>query len=200
MRWIGLFLAAFSVLPASAEEITAATRAYERIVAFPMPTDFVAVHEAEQDGSYLLELVPSGETVQDWSQMITLSAAEGLAHQIGDPLDMASMIGGGFRDACPETFWGSDEGAQDVEGAEAAHLVAFSCGDSGGGQAEIALILVALSGADLFTLQWAERGPASAAQVLPEMAAWRSRGEALLRMRLCPVLAGEEPPYPSCVE
>lgn len=200
MRFLAVLLGMLGAVPAVADEITATTRAYGRIVAFPMPADFVAVYEAEQDGSYLLELVPTGEGVEDWSQMITLSAAEGLAAQIGDPLQMASMIGGGFRDACPKTFWGSDEGAQQVDGADAAHLVAFSCGDSGAGQAEVALILVAVSGADLFTLQWATRGPGSTAQVLPDMGEWRARGEALLRLRLCPVVAGEEPPYPSCVE
>lgn len=200
MRFLAVLVGLLGAVPAVADEITAATRAYGRIVAFPMPADFVAVYEAEEDGSYLLELVPSGEGVEDWSQMITLSAAEGLAPRIGDPLDMASMIGGGFRDACPETFWGSDEGAQEVDGADAAHLVAFSCGDSGGGQAETALILVALSGDDLFTLQWAARGPRSSTQVLPDMGDWRPRGEALLRLRLCPVIEGEEPPYPSCVE
>lgn len=200
MRWFGLVLAVICALPAAADEMTAATRAYGRIVAFPLSAGFVAVHESERDGQYLLELLPSGETVEDWSQMITLSAAEGLAQRGADPFEMASMIGDGFRAACPDTFWGSDEGAQAVDGADGAHLVAFSCGDSGGGQAEIALILVATSGPDLFTLQWAERGPASDRQVLPDMGTWRARGEALLRLRLCPVVAGEDPPYPSCIE
>ena len=196
---MGLVLAAGLALPAMAQEMTATTRAYGRVVAFPLAEGFVGAYENEADGSYLLEFVPQGESVEDWSQMITLSAAEGLARNLPAPLDVASTIGAGFREACPETFWGSDEGAQEVAGAEAAHLVMFSCGDAGG-YSESALILVAVAGADVFTLQWAARGEAAAGQTLPSMAEWRPRGEALLSLRLCPVVEGEEAPYPSCLE
>lgn len=196
---IGVMLAAGMALPAMAQEITATTRAYGRVVAFPLAEGFIGAYENEKDGSYLLELVPDGETVEDWSQMITLSAAEGLARSLPDPVDVAMTIGAGFREACPDTFLGSDEGAQSVTGANAAHLVLFSCGDAGG-YAETALILVAVAGADVFTLQWAARTPAAAGPATPDLADWRPRAERLLAMRLCPVVEGEAPPYPSCVE
>lgn len=201
MRCLGLVTVVVMGLaaPVAAEEVRAATRAYGQIATFPLADGFVAVHEQEQRGRYLLEFVPEGEAAEDWTQMITLSAAEGLARQVKDPLDMASMIGAGFRDACPDTFWGSDEGVQEVAGADAAHLVAFSCGDYGG-RAETALILVAVAGADVLTLQWAERGPAAGGPVLPDPALWGPRGEALLALRLCPAVEGKEAPYPSCLD
>lgn len=199
MRVIGAVLAAGLALPVAAEEITSVARVYDRVVVFPVEAGFVGAFEDEQDGRYLLELVPEGESVEDWSQMITLSGNRGLAVEIPDPLQMASAIGAGFQQACPDSYQGSDEGAQEVAGAEAAHLVMFSCGDLGG-YAERALILVALSGADVFTLQWAERGPVEDASAQPDPALWLPRGAALLGLRFCPVIDGEEPPYPSCIE
>lgn len=214
MRWLGLVLGAAFALPVAAEELviaakekggapeemTVATRAFGRIAAFPLPPKFVAVTERESYGTYLMEFVPEGETVDDWSQMITLTAAEGVMPDLGNPLEMGFRIGEGFQAACPETFWGSDEGVQPVPGAEAAHLLAFSCGDGGNGQSETVLVLLAASGDDLYTLQWAERGPTSDAPLTPEPSLWQVRGVTVLGLRLCPVREGEEPPYPSCVE
>ena len=176
-----------------AQEVTATAQVHDRITAFALPEGFLGAYENEADGSYLLEFVPEGQSVEDWTQMITLSGAEGLALQMPAPLDVAAAIGAGFRDSCPESYRGSDEGAQQVTGADAAHLVMFSCG-AAGAETEGALILVALSGADVFTLQWAERGAA----MPPDPDVWLPRFETLLSLRLCPVVASEEPPYPSC--
>lgn len=200
MWWVGFLMAATLALPVAAEEMTATTQAYGRIVSFPLPAGFAAATEREANGSYILEFLPEGETVDDWSQMITLSAARGVAQEVGTPLEMGLRIGDGFQAACPTTFWGSDEGVQPVDGAEAAHLLAFSCGDAGSGQSETALILVALSGEDVFTLQWAARGPAVDEPLRPEPGLWQVRGVPVLGLRLCPVKLGEAPPYPSCLD
>lgn len=178
---------------AEAQEVTATTQVYDRITAFALPEGFQGAYENERDGSYLLEFVPEGQSVEDWTQMITLSGAKGLALQMPAPLDVAAAIGEGFRDSCPESYRGSDEGAQQVAGADAAHLVMFSCGTVGA-ETESALILVASSGADVFTLQWAERGAA----MPPDPEVWLPRFDTLLSLRLCPLIAGEEAPYPSC--
>ncbi len=176
-----------------AQDMTATARVYDRIAAFSLPQGFVGAYENEDGGSYLLEFIPDGETVDSWSRMITLSGAKGLALQSPSPLDVAAVIGAGFRESCPDSYTGSDEGVQSIPGADAAHLVMFSCG-APGGETESALILVVASGADVFTLQWAERG----ATVPPDPAVWLPRFETLLSLRLCPVIDGEEPPYPSC--
>lgn len=137
--------------------------------------------------------MPEGESVEGWSEMITLSGAKGLAVQMPAPLDVAAAIGAGFRESCPESYRGSDEGVQQVAGGDAAHLVLFSCG-AAGAETESALILVVISGEDVFTLQWAERG----ATVPPDPDIWLPRFDTVLSLRLCPVVEGEEPPYPSC--
>lgn len=182
-----------TALPAHAQEVTATARVYDRIAAFALPEGFVGAYENEGGGSYLLEFVPQGESVEGWSEMITLSGAKGLAVQMPAPLDVAATIGAGFRESCPESYRGSDEGAQQVAGGDAAHLVLFSCG-AAGAETESALILVVISGEDVFTLQWAERGAA----VPPDADIWLPRFETVLSLRLCPVVEGEETPYPSC--
>lgn len=195
MRIGVLVFAGFLVLGSSAwsQETTATAQVYDRVAAFSLPPDFIGAYENEEAGSYLLEFVPEGETVESWSEMITLSGAKGLATQLPAPLDVAARIGAGFRDSCPDSYTGSDEGVQSIAGADAAHLVMFSCGSSGA-ETESALILVVASGVDVFTLQWAQRG----ASVPPDPAVWLPRFETLLSLRLCPVVAGEQPPYPSC--
>lgn len=182
----------------AAQDTTATAQVYSRITAFAVPLGFVGVYEHEENGSYLLELVPEGQTVEDWSEMITLSGAEGIAAQMPVPLDMAYAIGAGYQESCPDTYSGSDEGKQNIPGAEAAHLVMFSCGD-GGGYSESAMILVAVSGEDIFTLQWAERAAMVPGQMQHNPEVWLPRMASLLSLRLCPVVAGEEPPYPSCL-
>lgn len=182
-----------SALPANAQEVTATARVYDRIAAFALPEGFLGAYENEEGGSYLLEFVPEGESVEGWSEMITLSGAKGLAVQMPAPLDVAAAIGAGFRESCPESYRGSDEGTQQVAGGDAAHLVLFSCG-AAGAETESALILVVISGEAVFTLQWAERGAA----VPPDADIWLPRFDMVLSLRLCPVVEGEEPPYPSC--
>jgi hypothetical protein len=195
MRGCGFVVACLLTIttPAQAQGVTATAQVYDRITAFALPEGFLGAYENEADGRYLLEFVLEGQSVEDWTQMITLSGAQGLALQMPAPLDVAAAIGAGFRDSCPESYRGSDEGAQQVAGADAAHLVMFSCG-AVGAETESALILVAASGADVFTLQWAERGAA----MPPDPDVWLPRFDTLLSLRLCPPVAGEEPPYPSC--
>lgn len=197
MRSSGVLVAGLMAMAAAAtaqaQAVTATALVYDRVTAFPLPEGFMGAYENEDGGNYLLEFVPEGQSVEAWSQMITLSGAKGLALQMPAPLDVAAAIGAGFRETCPDSYRGSDEGEQQVAGADAAHLVMFSCGTGGAGT-ETALILVALSGEDVFTLQWAERETA----IPPDPEVWLPRFETLLSLRLCPVVPGEEPPYPSC--
>jgi hypothetical protein len=53
---------------------------------------------------------------------------------------------------------------------------------------------------DLYTVQWAEKGPALAK--LPELdaAKWKPRADTLALTRICDKVAGEAAPYPSCTE
>ncbi len=61
--------------------------------------------------------------------------------------------------------------------------------------------MIAIKGAaDYYSIQWAERGPASAKPIAPDDARWGDRFKQLSPIKLCPLVPGEAAPYPSCVE
>jgi hypothetical protein len=188
--------------PLSAQDagqtITATMPVYSKIVAFPLPEGFESAYENEQNGSYLLEFVPSGESVENWTQMISMTGSQDLVASGKSALDYGSILGTQFKSACPDSFRAWDEGEVSVKGADAAHLFLFACGDLGE-YSEMAAILVAYGGQDAFTLQWAERG-APVPKPESDPAIWSPRAQSLLKLRLCEIVPGEEPPYPSCVE
>lgn len=182
---------------AQAQDMTGTAPIYSSILAYPIAAGFVSAYEAEQDGSYISEFVPEGQSVEAWQQMITVTGARDLAAKVNDPKDFAISIGQGFQSACPDTFIAWDEGAVQVTGATSAYLTVFACGDAGG-VSEMATILVAKGPKDVFTMQWAERGPAISDKPQMDLTIWKPRAEKLLTMKICDIVAGEAPPYPSC--
>jgi hypothetical protein len=64
---------------------------YGQLVRFSMPSNFAVAFENARDGNYIREAVLKGETVQAWTQMITVTGAKGLA---GSP-------------KCTQRNWGS---------------------------------------------------------------------------------------------
>jgi hypothetical protein len=53
--------------------------------------------------------------------------------------------------------------------------------------------------ADYYTIQWAQRGPATIAKPAIDQATWQARLQQLSPIRLCAIVPGERVPYPSCV-
>ena len=54
---------------------------YSELVAFSIPSNFVAGAERNDGTTYTREAVPKGETVEKWKEMITVTGAKGLASQ-----------------------------------------------------------------------------------------------------------------------
>lgn len=200
---ISLALLAALMTPAAAQEVIAARApVYDQIVAFPLPAPFDAIpdYEAEAQGSYLLENVPAGETVEDWSQMLTLSGAEGAAAG-GDAAGLAEAVAGHFLDgysaACAHPVSARSFEAPAGGVARDSFLAWIGCAEvAGAGRSEEMALLVLVGAQDIYTLQWAERGPARAA--LEMEARWTDRLKLLATTGLCDPVAGEEAPYPSC--
>ena len=175
---------------------------FSQLVLFAFPKGFKTVFENTNGNRYIRESVLKGETVDQWSQMITVTGARGLA---GDPnvtpQAFVSQIGAGFRRACPETFSVKGLGSMKISGQDAFMGVA-SCGTvaAGGAPHSESALLIGLKGsADYYTIQWAERGPASAQPIAISDQKWADRFRALNPIRLCPRVPGEPAPYPSCV-
>ncbi len=184
--------------PALAEGTIIVSPIYSQLVALPTPANFVAGNEQERNGFYILELAPKGDTMDVWSQLITLSGVKGLAAFV-TPTELASQIGAGYRAVCPGTFATRALPPPKVRGAVAVFASYLGCGTIDG-HSEAMVFLVLQGKSEIYTVQWAERGPAQAKPPEPDPAIWQLRAETLAQTRICDKVAGEQAPYPSCTE
>ena len=175
---------------------------FGQLVTFSMPASFVVVAENSTGPNYIREAVLKGETVNRWTQMITVTGAKGLvgspkANPDATPETFAGSIVGGFRSACPESFAAQGFGPTKL-GDQDAYVAVASCGSVGTDRhGEIALVVAVKGRADYYTLQWAERTPAGGKPAIDE-AKWLDRLRQLQPIRFCPIVPGEAAPYLSC--
>jgi hypothetical protein len=194
--------------PASAQQakgpaaLTVISPIFGQLLAFSQPSSFVAGFEKATATNYIRESVPKGETVERWTEMITVTGAKGLAAKPEmTPAAVAGRITEGFRKACPDTFSTTSLGESEIAGHKALAAVA-ACGtvsDRNGTRSETALILAIRGASDIYTIQWAERSAASRQPPAIDKAFWTKRLALLGPIRLCPIVPGEKAPYPSCV-
>jgi hypothetical protein len=175
---------------------------FSQLLMLSLPKGFTTVFEDTSGNQYTREAVLDGESVERWSQMITVTGAKGLA---ANPRVTAQsfleQIAGGFKNACPDTFSAKGLGALKISGRDAFIAVA-GCGtvsSDGSAHSESALLVAIKGAADYYTIQWAERGPASARPMTFDEAMWKDRFNKLNPIKLCPIKPGEAPPYPSCM-
>jgi hypothetical protein len=187
--------------PEPSASLTLISPVFGQLVRFSMPANFAAVSESTKDTFYIREAVPKGETVKQWSQMITVTGAKGLASaDTFSPQGLAGVIAGGFKRACPDSFVAQGLGATKF-GEHEAYAAVAGCGKAGAdGHSETALIIAVKGSSDAYTIQWAERAaqPSSARDI--DEAKWRGRLRELMPIRLCAIVPGEAAPYPSCLQ
>lgn len=181
---------------------TAISPIFGQLVAFTQPAGFVPAFEQPTADRYIREAVPKGETLDSWTEMITVTGAKGLAADPGaSPDGVASGFAAGFKQACPDTF-ATVVLSEDQIADHDAHALVASCGSvgaEGATRSETALIIAIKGAEDYYTIQWAERGPASDEPQDIDQDAWRERFDRLSPILLCPIVPGESAPYPSCV-
>ena len=189
-----------ATMPAS---VTVISPVFGQLVRFSMPSNFVAASENTKDAFYIREAVPRGETVEAWTQMITITGSRGMAGVANfTPQKLAASIALGFKKACPESLTLKDLGATKF-GEQDAYMAVASCGkvnSSADGHSETALIVAVGGATDAYTIQWAERKPPASAGSGIDEAMWRGRLRELMPIRLCAIVPGEAAPYPSCVQ
>lgn len=182
-------------------KVRAVMPVFSQLVAFSYPKGFAPAFEDAKNGSYIQESVLKGENVQNWSQMITVTGAKGIASNPDmTPIGFANDIAAGFRSACPDSFAGNSLGEFKLDGHDAFAAVA-SCGNvnaAGGTRSESVLLIVIKGKRDYYSLQWAERGKASRGPLPFDGAKWSARLRQLGPLALCPIVPGEVAPYPSC--
>jgi hypothetical protein len=133
--------------------------------------------------------------------MITVTGEKGLAaNPDASPETFAGSIAGGFKSACPNSFAAKSLGTTTF-GKFDGFIAVIGCGSVDSGQtrhSEAALLITVKGAADYYTIQWAVRGPASDKPPVDDEQ-WPARLRELRPIDLCPVVAGEAAPYPSCV-
>jgi len=189
-----------SPAPAS---LTVISPVFGQLVRFSMPAKFVTASENTEENFYIREALLKGETVNAWTQMITVTGSRGMATSANfSPQKLAASIALGFKKACPESFVVKDLGETRL-GDQDAYLAVASCSkvnSSADGHSETALIVAVKGTSDAYTVQWAERTPrASPAPSINEVM-WQGRLRELMPIRLCAIVPGEAAPYPSCLQ
>ncbi len=182
--------------------VTVISPIFGQLVAFSQPSGFVLGFENVDGSNYIREVVPRGESVEKWTQMITVTGAKELAEQREIyPVTVASTIANGYKKACPKTFSAMSLTPPNVPGYRS-FVAVVGCGTVAGKEpprSEAAMIIAVKGESDFYTIQWATRGPASAEPFVIDRAAWEKRLANLGPIRLCRIIAGEKAPYPSCV-
>jgi len=182
--------------------VTVVSPIFGQLVAFSQPSDFVLGFENVDGSNYIREVVPAGETVEKWTQMVTVTGVKELAEQREVyPVAVASAIANGYKKFCPKTFAALALPPPDVAGFKSFAAV-VGCGTvtgDGAARSEEALVVAIKGESDYYTLQWATRGAASDKPPAFDKAAWEKRLANLGPIRLCRIVPGERAPYPSCV-
>lgn len=176
------------------------TPVFSQLVLVPLPQGFKPAFENSRGPQYILESVPIGQTVDNWTQMVTLRGFKDLATRAElTPRAMLSVLADGFRKSCPDSF-ASRETFEGRIGGYEAYAAILSCGQSPpSGMSESALISMIRGQADYYSVQWAERSPLPQTPSGVDPSRYAERMKALLAVRICSRVPGEAPPFPSCI-
>ena len=175
---------------------------FSQLVMMSFPKGFKTVSQDTKGNNYIREAVLEGETLDQWSEMITVTGAKGLAANPNlSAQSFVERIAGGFKRACPDTFSAKGLGALKISGQDA-YIALAGCGTvqlRANKHGESALLIGIKGSADYYSIQWAERGPASSQPLVQDEAKWQDRFKKLNPIKVCPRVPGEAAPYPSCV-
>lgn len=146
--------------------ISSIVNVYSQNVAVDTPTyffsksDFMPGKGFRQDNgsSFLMEVVPYGQTVEDWNEMITITGEKNLSTvSYAIQSVFALLMLEEFKKNCPASF---SFMILDEESDQNKQSFVASCG-SFENKSETAVIQVIKGVKDLYTIQWAFRGKES---------------------------------------
>jgi len=178
------------------------TPIFSQLLVTGSPAGFQPGFEKARDTFYIRESVPKGESVDNWRQIITVTGAKDLAAKPdANPKTVINNMAEGYKRGCPGSFSSQGLSEGQIEGFDAI-VAMLACGTSAGTQgktSEVAMIVVIKGKVDFYTVQWAERGTPSSVPLPIDVKKWTARFQQLQPIKLCPIVAREAAPYPSCV-
>jgi hypothetical protein len=177
------------------------TPVFSEVLAFSLPEGFVAVPARTNESFFIQKMVLKGETADHWSQMITQTGRKGMSSKADmNPERYLNSIAAGFRSRCPDTYSGKAIGPTTISGHHA--LIAWvSCGtlpSDANPRSESTLLITIKGTEDYYTIQWAERGPASSQPIVYDDTKWGDRLKKLGPINMDPVVpnGGSSSPQP----
>ena len=158
-----LSLAGFATASTEAPPTNFVIRLYARVLGFHLPAGFRAVAPHSDGRQFLMEIVPEGETVENWTRLITIRATRGIPADLASA-DIAKRV---FDPAsCTQGHLYRDFGERKVEGSLRLSVLAIGCGAlppgaypaalSGAGEQDF--ILMFRDDDAIYTLNYAVRG------------------------------------------
>jgi hypothetical protein len=174
---------------------------YSQIVSLKYPAGFSQVFEKVNGNFYIQEHVLTGETVENWTQMLTITGIKDLSkNEKATPQVIASSIANGFQKSCPNTYITTGLAITKFDGFDGFYAY-VSCGSLSTktpAYSESMVMIVVKGESDIYTIQWAEKAAASLAPIKFDPNKWDQRLRGLSPIRLCTKAPGETSPYPSC--
>ena len=184
--------------------ISSITPIFSQLLITSIPPGFQMAFANASGTSYIHELVPTGENVNQWTQMLTVTGEKDAAlNPELTPPKMAGLMAAGFHNSCPKAFNAyAFPSPHQINGYDSISVI-LSCGSSQATQgktSETALITIIKGQKDYYTVQWAERGTPSSTPINIDLPKWSSRlAQQIKPIKLCAIVAGEKAPYPSCI-
>ncbi|MEI6418517.1 MAG: hypothetical protein WCO82_05570 [Sphingomonadales bacterium] len=129
---------------------------YSRVIQVDLPRPFVAAFKQVEPGFFIMEYVPDGETLANWTQMITITGNFGVGSANVDDAALASFMFG--RAECPgKLFRDAGELAPSVGARQ--RMLAIGCGGPAAGSTagERAAIAFLRDADHVWTVQFAQR-------------------------------------------
>ena len=171
-----------------------------QLVSFTLPAGFVMQKEQSNTMQYFHGGFLKGETADTWTQMIAVTAGKNMDP---DPKKTAQFIAANIANDihkhCPDTFSVKPLGPSTIDGHDA-FVAITSCGKVGSDKHSETALTVTIKGAEaIYSIQWAERTPSNAENLTIDEDKWKGRLKQMTPFHVCPIVAGEKAPYPSCV-
>ncbi|QYE34690.1 hypothetical protein KZX46_18335 [Polymorphobacter sp. PAMC 29334] len=136
-----------------ADTVETVQRVYGRVVRLKLPRPFVLADRQEQRGFFIAEYVPDGETVDNWTRMITVTGTRGGGAAHVTDAQLAAKF---EPPACPAKIF-RDLGPTKSFAGVTGRMVVIGCGAPDQAGAEHGVIGVYRDTADSWTVQYAER-------------------------------------------
>jgi hypothetical protein len=183
------------------KSISAITPVFSQLIMFSYPAGFKLAFQERRSDSYLQEHVPEKESVDKWTQIVTLTGTKDLAKNPAiTPQQIMETLASGYQKSCPSTFSTEAFGQFKISGHDT-FAALIGCGTvlNGPPRSEVAMILAIKGVADYYTIQWAERAPALAQRPTLDGEKWFERLKLLNPIKICNRTQNEQAPYPSCI-